>query len=418
MITVQCLHLSRAIHFRHIPKLPSQQLRRNSNRARSEVIFFVVRMVARFLGRGLSRHIRNLPAETSKSSPKQILVRKSSQGAFIRYLALSSPVILLGSYAFFYSRWEVVPLTNRHHLVWMTKQDEIELSGFAKQAVVNKEKNRILPEENQTVKQIRRIVEMFAEVLVELGHLDPGLASFDVNVIESSTANAFVLPNGSIFIYTGILPMAETEAGLASIIGHEISHALAHHSAEKLGVMRMLILIYEFMDGFFVEEKKSSGMNTFLKMILVTILQVLLSQAHSRCLETEADAIGLELTARAGYDPRYAPPVWVRMARSHGSSTIPEILSTHPSCSRRQDTLTALAVDLMPVYEKALTQMSVEGKVHPDSGKKIYYVPTKALKILQVDDQMNDTATMATECSAMLVGDDQTRLLEFYKKLQ
>jgi predicted Zn-dependent protease len=139
--------------------------------------------------------------------------------------------------------------------------------------------------------------------------------------------NAFVIPGGKVFVYSGILPIAKNDDGLAAILGHEIAHNLARHAAESMSSLVMLAPIrwaLIFLD--------STGYTMGLGRLLGDIAMDLgLMRPASRKQESEADYIGLMMMAKSCYDPSEAVKVWERMEQAQRDEGIPQWLSTHPS---------------------------------------------------------------------------------------
>lgn len=160
---------------------------------------------------------------------------------------------------------------------------------------------------------------------------DPGF-EWAFNVIESDQVNAFALPGGYTAVYTGIIPVAQNEDGLAAIMGHEVAHALAHHGAERMAQQNMQRIV-----GAGVA-MGSGGMDYEAQRMVMGVFGGISQYGYalpfSRKHESEADYIGLILMARACYDPREAPRLWERMAAAGGASP-PEFQSTHPSPQTR-----------------------------------------------------------------------------------
>lgn len=180
--------------------------------------------------------------------------------------------------------------------------------------------------------------------------LQDELSNFDweFNVVDDPLVNAFCMPGGKVVVYTGILPIAQDDDGLAVVMGHEIAHALAHHGNERmtqqLGTQGLLML----GDALLTVNQASQTDSTKAANAAMT-KQVLLTAAgvgaqygvllpFSRKHESEADQIGLYLMAIAGYDVNEAAPFWARMQAGAGESP-PEFLSTHPSPETRQENL-------------------------------------------------------------------------------
>jgi len=173
--------------------------------------------------------------------------------------------------------------------------------------------------------------------------------AWEFKLIESKQKNAFCLPGGKVAFYTGIFPIAKTEAGLAAIMGHEVAHAIARHAGQRMSMMLGTQLA---MAGF---EAILGGNDRDSKNLLLGALglgfTVGAALPFSRANETEADRIGLVYSARAGYDPNEAPAVWSRMAQMGSSG--PTILSTHPASEDRMRELSAQLPQVLPIYERS-----------------------------------------------------------------
>src|SRR5438128_8254851 len=156
-------------------------------------------------------------------------------------------------------------------------------------------------------------------------------ARWEFVVFESTEANAFCLPGGKVGVYTGILPVTKDEAGLATVLGHEIGHAVAHHGAERMTEALALQLGGSVVDASL--SKSDPRMHAGLVTAYGVVAQVGRELPHSRLQESEADHLGLIYMARAGYDPEAAIGFWERFAeynRQHGGTDGLWFLRTHP----------------------------------------------------------------------------------------
>jgi len=162
--------------------------------------------------------------------------------------------------------------------------------------------------------------------------------AWEYNLIESETVNAWCMPGGKIAFYTGILPIAESETGVAVIMGHEVAHALANHGQQRMsaGLLQQagaIGLNVALQDDENLElYNQAYGIGTSVGGML----------PFSRSHESEADEIGLYLMAIAGYNPDEAAQLWKRMNANSGGQAPPEILSTHPANETRIANLTKL----------------------------------------------------------------------------
>jgi predicted Zn-dependent protease len=214
------------------------------------------------------------------------------------------------------------PITGRRQLILVSEAQENAMGAEAYHQVLQKEPITHDPPLTEPVQRVARRLEAVA------GHPE---FHWEANVIkDDKMVNAFALPGGKIAVYTGIFPLAQSEAGLAIIIGHELGHVIARHGAERMS-QGLLAQLGE--TALSVAVQSSPYANQILAAYgLGAQVGVLLP--YSRTQESEADRIGLVLAARAGYDPRVAVGVWERMARLPGRRP-PEFLSTHPAPESR-----------------------------------------------------------------------------------
>jgi metalloendopeptidase OMA1, mitochondrial len=148
---------------------------------------------------------------------------------------------------------------------------------------------------------------------------------------EPQTVNAFCLPGGKVAVYTGIIPVAKNNAALAAVMGHEVAHAVLRHAGER---MSQQMVMQMGLSAAALTFSDSEYKNTIAGLLGIGA-QFGIALPFSRYHESEADRVGLEYMAKAGYDPREAVGLWQRMGALSGGGRPPEILSTHPDPSRR-----------------------------------------------------------------------------------
>jgi predicted Zn-dependent protease len=167
---------------------------------------------------------------------------------------------------------------------------------------------------------------------------------------NNKEANAFCLPGGKVFVYTGLFKYIANDAELAAVMGHEIGHALARHGAERMSRGILAQTGGEVLQTVMVG--RGNPQNTAMVMEAFGIgTQLGVTLPHSRTQEYEADHIGLVLMAKAGYNPNAALSFWNKFARS--GQTPPEYLSTHPAPANRIATIRKLIPKVMPLYRRA-----------------------------------------------------------------
>jgi len=195
----------------------------------------------------------------------------------------------------------------------------------------------------------RRVKDITGRIIYQAIYEFPHTANWEwsVKVIdEPETVNAWCMAGGKMAVYTGLLNKLNiTDDELAQVIGHEISHAVANHTAEKMSIAKASQL------GILGVALASQDAENRAAIMGGTILaaQLAINLPHSRIAEAEADVIGMKLAALAGYNPRAAVTLWQKMANVGGSRP-PEFLSTHPSPANRQSNLRRLAEKMMPYY--------------------------------------------------------------------
>ena len=209
------------------------------------------------------------------------------------------------------------PVSKRSALILIPKSQEISLGRQSYNQILKKEKES---EDKQLSQIIQRVGQRIASVS-DMPNLE-----WEVKLIESDQKNAFALPGGKIAIYTGILSVAKNEAGLATVMSHEIAHVIARHGAQR---MTQQMLLQGAMIGAGLNMKNRTQRNIVLSALGVGVLYGF-TLPFSRLHESEADQIGLIYMAKAGYDPNEAINFWQRFSQIKGGKGPPEWASTHP----------------------------------------------------------------------------------------
>ncbi len=169
---------------------------------------------------------------------------------------------------------------------------------------------------------------------------------WEVNVLDSPEVNAWCMPGGKIAVYTGLIDKLKiTDDELAAVMGHEIAHALREHSRERASEQTMAGIGISVVAAV-------AGIGQLGQKGMEYAYQGLLGLPNSRQHETEADRIGVELAARAGYDPRAAITLWQKMGKAGGNEP-PKFLSTHPPRADRVRDLTVYSAKVMPLYQQS-----------------------------------------------------------------
>jgi len=201
---------------------------------------------------------------------------------------------------------------------------------------------------NRNPQQVARVREIARRLIAQTGTFRPDAPrwKWEVNVITSKELNAWCMPGGKIAVYTGLMEKLQlTDAELAAVMGHEIAHALREHGRERVSEQYATAAALGIAGALLGAPAGSMD-------LAAIVADITIAKPNSRTHETEADRIGVELAARAGYDPHAAVTVWEKMARQGGSEP-PEILSTHPSSASRIADLKVYAARVEPLYEQA-----------------------------------------------------------------
>ena len=218
------------------------------------------------------------------------------------------------------------PVSNRSALILIPQSQEISLGKQSYEQILKKEKES----EDANLTQIVSRVGQRIVAVSDMPKLD-----WEFKLIESDTKNAFALPGGKVAIYTGLLSVAKNEAGLATIMSHEIAHVIARHGAQR---MTQQMLLQGAMLGAGLSMKNNTQRNIILSALGVGVLYGF-TLPFSRSHESEADQIGLLYMARAGYDPNEALQFWQRFSKVKDGKAPPEWASTHPADTTRMQGL-------------------------------------------------------------------------------
>ncbi|MDR3205365.1 MAG: M48 family metallopeptidase [Deltaproteobacteria bacterium] len=186
----------------------------------------------------------------------------------------------------------------------------------------------------------RRIAKAAEDMMASYGRSNE-ISNFrwEFNLIESKEVNAFCLPGGKVAVYTGILTYCHDEAGLAAVVGHEVAHTLLRHGAERASQNMMANIGGNLLGLGLAIGGASSGTSQAFMTAFSLGAQYGVLMPYSRLQEAEADRIGMNLMALAGYHPEEALSFWQRMAQADSHGSTPYFLSTHPSDAQRVDNL-------------------------------------------------------------------------------
>ena len=254
-----------------------------------------------------------------------------------RLLVLGERVLTVLVLAAVLAGCETVPVTGRSQLNLVSPAQETEMGTEAYKEILGKAKVSKDPAANALVTKVG------TRIAQATGRTD---LQWEFTVIDDpKTVNAFALPGGKVAVYTGILPITRDEAGLAAVLGHEVSHVMARHSAERISQQLGVQLTVQLAGA-------ALGVDPQLTQAGAGVIANSLLLPWGRSQESEADHLGLIYMAKAGYDPHAARDLWLRMAEaSKGQSKPPEFLSTHPSDATRVKQIEGWMPEAMKYYK-------------------------------------------------------------------
>lgn len=267
------------------------------------------------------------------------------------------------------------PVTGRKQLLAISEAEENQLGLTAYKEVLEKEPL-------STNEQYKQMVERVGQRIAAVANRPD--FDWEFAVIESETQNAFCLPGGKVAVYTGMLPVCQSEAGLAVVMSHEVAHAIARHGGERMS-HKMVQNGVRQLGGRLLNKHDEQQ-----RKIVLTAYNLGSEYAailpYNRKHELEADSIGLKLMAEAGYDPSAAPEFWDRFAQMKGAGAPLEFMSTHPSDATRSAHLREQLPDAMQIYGSAARQYGLgdpipeptSTKPEPTSAKTVSVSETAA----------------------------------------
>lgn len=227
--------------------------------------------------------------------------------------------IILGiPIAYITTHLEATPYTDRLRFVALTSDDERKLGELAFNQLLEEHETNFIPDHHHFVAHVTEVAQRI------IGASDRPDIKWEVRLIDSPITNAFAIPGGKIFVFSGLLNVTQNDDGLAFILGHEVAHVLARHGAEQMAVGRVMLGVSVLLSALFGDNIGS--------FVLARVISLLTELQYSRNMEKEADYIGLLLMYKAKYNINEAPKVWERMTQvtggeDHGTS----YLDTHPS---------------------------------------------------------------------------------------
>ena len=295
------------------------------------------------------------------------------------------PTVIASAYLLFLlAGCTEVPITGRRQLNIVPQSLVTSMSLQEYQQFISQSKVSADPKVNGQVRRVgTRIVQAVEEY--EKEHSEKNRFAgyqWEFTVVEDKQINAFAMPGGKVVVYTGILPVAQNDAGLAAVLGHEIAHVFAEHGSER---MSQALLVQMGGMGLDVAlQKQPEQTRSLFNAAYGLGSQVGILLPYSRVQESEADHLGLIFMAMAGYDPHEAVGFWHRMsAAGKGQAKPPEFLSTHPADATRIRNLENLVPEAMKYYRpggtqaQSLTPSQTQSKPQSSTAGALQFPPVK-----------------------------------------
>jgi predicted Zn-dependent protease len=264
----------------------------------------------------------------------------------VRFILIASTVVLAGCQSVDTTKPGVVGVDREQRM--MVSSQEVH-AGSVKayaQMMAEAQKKGVLDRDAATVKRVQEITKRLIPHTVAFRD-DAGKWPWEVHVISLDEVNAWCMPGGKMAIYTGLIQkLNATDDEIAAVMGHEIAHALREHARERISRQMGTQTAVGLVGAIF-------GIGQLGQGIANTVADVTLNLPNSRLHETESDRIGVELAARAGYDPSAAVTLWEKMSKVSSGGQPPKWLSTHPPHQERINDLRAYSQKVMPLYAQA-----------------------------------------------------------------
>jgi predicted Zn-dependent protease len=231
-----------------------------------------------------------------------------------------------------------VPISGRRQVALLPSSQMLSLSQTSYQEFLSTNKSKVASSSSpdaQLVQRVGRNIQQAVEKYMRDNGMQDRLREFswEFNLVNENTVNAWAMPGGKVVVYAGILPIAKTEAGLATVMGHEVAHAIARHGNERMSQGLITQLGGAALQVALAQKPQQTQQLFYTAYGVGTQVGVMLP--FSRTHESEADRLGTVFMAMAGYNPEEAIPFWERMSSQGGGASPPEFLSTHPSPATR-----------------------------------------------------------------------------------
>ncbi|KAM6066183.1 PREDICTED: metalloendopeptidase OMA1, mitochondrial [Chlamydotis macqueenii] len=314
------------------------------------VLFWIIvkpaqKLFAIILGRSIRNWWKALPP-----NKRELFKESARKNKWKILLGVSSLGVLF--VVFYFTHLEETPITGRTRLLVFGKEHFRELSQLEYDMWMEELKSKMLPETDACYQVVERVVGHLSESNKDIPQISA--LRWVIHVVDEPSVNAFVLPNGQVFVFTGLLNAVSDIHQLSFILGHEIAHVVLEHAAEKASLVHFLdFLSLIFLTMIWAICPRDS-LAVVGQWIQSKLQEFMFDRPYSRTLEAEADKVGLQLAAKACVDVRASSVFWQQMELAEtiqGQPKLPEWLSTHPSHENRAEHLDRLIPEALKIRE-------------------------------------------------------------------
>ncbi|XP_022643597.1 metalloendopeptidase OMA1, mitochondrial-like [Varroa destructor] len=342
----------------------------NSQRYLHPLVILVARQLAKglaiFTGRGFRKWWKSLPPNRRAYFAQRF---RENRGKIALGLSLTGG---LGS-LYYISHLQRAPITGRLRFIAFSDEQMAKLTEFQHKMEIVPLRKDLFPINHAYVRRMKSVAEQLLAGNRDLPQIYE--KNWSVSVIDSPLQNAFVLPNGQIYVFRGMLELCQNDDELGCILAHEMAHAVLNHSAENISYAHFVDICVVFLLAVIWAVMPSDGIAAITHWLFNKIVALMLHLPYSRKLETEADTVGLELAAKACFDVRHSSTFWAKMEllrELKNQEKIPEFLSTHPTDANRCQTLDGQIGDMLkkrmqcrcPPLPRRDPRTSIEGLRH------------------------------------------------------
>ncbi|XP_067893321.1 metalloendopeptidase OMA1, mitochondrial [Heterodontus francisci] len=305
----------------------------------------VKKLIAMLLGRSIRKWWQALPPD--KQELLKDTVKRNWWTILLGICSLSGLIAI-----YFWTHLDKSPITGRTRLLMFSKRQFLQLAEFEYQSVLESYKDKFLP----VTDPVHQTVQFVFNQLVEKNKDIPGVSEnkWNINIVDDPEINAFVMPNGQVFVLTGLFKAVADTDQLACILGHEMAHCLLAHGAEHASIIQLLDFVSLVFLTLIWAVFPRDSLALLGQWIQSKLIQYMFDRPYSRKLEIEADEVGLRLAAKACMDVRASSVFWRQLELIKivsGTSQIPEWFSTHPSNDRRVEHLEKLIPEAVKLRE-------------------------------------------------------------------